>query len=89
MDTDFREFLKKYGAEAFGWSGSVAVLVAYGFATYQDKDSEEKNRVALALANMYGSSAIAYVCYRGKVWQALMLEVAWFSIAFTSLVSTI
>ena len=89
MDIDFREFLKKYGPDVFGWSGSVAVLIAYGFATYQDKEDAEKNRVALALTNMYGSSAIGYVCYRGRVWQALMLEVAWFSIAFTSLVGTI
>lgn len=87
MDIDCRELWKKYGPDAFGWSGSLAVLIAYGFATYQD--SEEKNRVALALTNMYGSSAIGYVCYRGKVWQAFMLEMAWFGIALTSLLGTI
>tara|TARA_B100000900_G_scaffold308469_1_gene267164 strand:+ start:434 stop:703 length:270 start_codon:yes stop_codon:yes gene_type:complete len=89
MDIDCRELWKKYGPDAFGWSGSLAILIAYGFATYQDEEDVEPHRRALALTNMYGSSAIGYVCYRGKVWQAFMLEMAWFGIALTSLLGTI
>lgn len=89
MDIDCRELWKKYGPDAFGWSGSLAVLIAYGFATYKDEEDVEPRRRALAILNLYGSSAIGYVCYRGKVWQALMLEMAWFGIALTSLLGTI
>jgi hypothetical protein len=89
MAIDCRELWKKYGPDAFGWSGSLAVLIAYGITTYQEEESEETYKRALALTNMYGSSAIGYVCYRGKVWSACMLEAAWFTIALTSLLGTI
>lgn len=88
MDVDCRECWKKYGPDAFGWSGSLAVLIAYGFTTYQDEGDVEPRRRALAILNLYGSSAIGYVCYRGKVWQAFVLEIAWFGIALTSLLGT-
>lgn len=89
MDIDCRECWKKYGPDAFGWSGSLAVITAYGLTTYLDEDGEEPYERHIAILNLYGSSAIAYVCYRGKVWQAFVLEVAWFGIALTSLLGTI
>jgi len=68
----------------YGWSGSVSVLVAYGLTTlYDDHDQIE---IWIHLLNMYGSSAIGYVCYRGKVWSACLLEVAWFIISGCSLI---
>ena len=88
MDFDCRECGKKYGPDAFGWTGSLAVITAYGLTTYLDEDEVEAYERQIALLNLYGSSAIGYVCYKGKVWQAFVLEVAWFGIALTSFIGS-
>ena len=83
MRIEWRECLKKHGPDAYGWSGSLAVLTAYAFTTLEKYEEGP----AIPLLNMYGSFSIGYVCYRSKVWQALSLEVAWFFIASYSLVN--
>jgi hypothetical protein len=78
----FREYWK----DAYGWSGSLAVIIAYGMITFADEEDEERWSRKISLLNIYGSLAIGYVCCQAKVWQALFLEVGWFSIAIYSLI---
>ena len=84
-EISWKEACKAYCPDIYGWSGSVAVLTAYGLSTFFDGEEEEDLQVQIDLLNLYGSSAIGYVCWKAKVWQALSLEVAWFGIAMYSL----
>ena len=85
-EISWKEACKDYCPDIYGWSGSVAVLTAYGLSTFFDGE-EDDLRVQIDLLNLYGSSAIGYVCWKAKVWQAFSLEVAWFGIALYSLCS--
>ena len=80
-EIDWKECWKECGIEAYGWSGSLSVITAYGMTTLE---LEEKK--IIDLLNMYGSLSIGYMCYRKKVWQAFVLEVAWFGFGFYSLI---
>jgi hypothetical protein len=86
-EISWREACKAYCPDIYGWSGSVAVLTAYGLSTIFDGEEEEDLHLQIDLLNLYGSSAIGYVCWKAKVWQAFSLEVAWFGIAMYSLCS--
>ena len=68
----------------YGWSGSVSVIIAYGLTTF-----ENDNVLCIDVLNLYGSMAIGYICFSKKVWQAAILEVAWFCIGFYSLIEHI
>jgi len=68
----------------YGWSGSISVIIAYGLTTF-----ENDNLVCIDLLNIYGSISIGYICFRKKVWQVAILEVAWFCICFFSLIEHI
>ena len=81
-EIDWKECWKAYSVEVYGWSGSLAVISAYAMTTL-----ESENKLMIDWLNLYGSSSIGYMCYRKKVWQALVLEVAWFGFGFYSLVS--
>ena len=82
MNIDYKECIQKYGIDIYGWSGSVSVLVAYTMITL-----ESEKDILIDCLNLYGSSAIGYVCYKNKVWQAFTLEVAWFGMALYSLIN--
>jgi len=68
----------------YGWSGSISVIMAYGLTS---ADSEEY--LLIDILNLYGSLAIGIMCYRAKVWQATILEIAWFSVGTYSLIKNI
>jgi len=84
-EISWKEACKSYGPDLYGWSGSVAVLTAYGLSTFFEENNNLQIRIDLL--NLYGSSAIGYICWKAKVWQAFSLEVAWFGIAIYSLSS--
>jgi hypothetical protein len=83
-EISWKEVCKAYYPDIYGWSGSLAVLGAYGLTTFFD-DEEDELQLQIDLLNLYGSSAIGYVCWKASVWQAFSLEVAWFGIALYSL----
>ena len=83
MRVNCNECIKKYGTDIYGWSGSLSVLTAYTFTTLEKYEEGP----VIPLLNLYGSLSIGYLCYRSKVWQALSLEVAWFILAFYSLIN--
>ncbi len=70
--------------ELYGWSGSISVIVAYSLITI---DSE--NYLLIDILNLYGSLAIGIMCYRASVWQATILEIAWFLVGTYSLIKNI
>ena len=80
-EIDWKECWKAYCVEVYGWSGSLSVIAAYGMTTFESDD-----KIMIDFMNMYGSASIGYVCYRKKVWQAFVLEVAWFGIGFYSFI---
>ena len=84
-NVDIRESCKTYWKDVYGWSGSLAVITAYGITTFSDTDQEDELSLEISVLNMYGSFAIGYVCWQGKVWQAFILEFVWFWIAVYSL----
>ena len=72
---------KKKSIELYGWSGSISVVTAYGLTTFgSDK------HLLIDILNLHGSLAIGIMCYRAKVWQATLLEVAWFGVGTYSII---
>lgn len=70
--------------ELYGWTGSVSVITAYGLTTINyDK------KIFIDICNLYGSLSIGIICYRAKVWQAMILEIGWFGIGIYSLINNI
>lgn len=78
------ENLKHKLFQLYGWTGSVAVITAYGFVTFD----YEKN-IWIDILNLYGSFSIGLICFKGKIWQAMILEIAWFSVAIYSLINNL
>ena len=68
----------------YGWTGSISVITAYGLTSF-----ELDEYLLIDILNLYGSLAIGLVCYRAKVWQATILEIAWFSVGIYSLLKNI
>ena len=75
---------KKKSIELYGWSGSISVITAYGLTTFgSDK------HLLIDVLNLYGSLSIGIMCYKAKVWQATLLEVAWFGVGTYSIIKNI
>jgi hypothetical protein len=70
--------------EVYGWTGSLSVITAYGLTTL-----ESDKKLLIDCLNLYGSLAIGYICYKGKVWQAMTLEIAWFAVGVYSLITNL
>ena len=66
--------------QLYGWTGSVSVITAYGLGTFKYEKS-----IWIDILNLYGSFSIGIICFKGKVWQAMILEIAWFGVAVFSL----
>ncbi len=80
----FKQECKKNIIEIYGWTGSISVITAYTLTTI-----ENENLLLIDILNLYGSMAIGYMCFRAKVWQATLLEVAWFSVGVYSMIDNI
>jgi len=68
----------------YGWSGSISVITAYGLTSF-----ESEEYLLIDILNLYGSLAIGIMCYKAKVWQATILEIAWFGVGTYSLIKNI
>ena len=68
----------------YGWSGSISVITAYGLTSL-----ESEEYLLIDILNLYGSLAIGIMCYKAKVWQATILEIAWFGVGTYSLIKNI
>ena len=75
---------KKKSIELYGWSGSISVITAYGLTTFNSD-----KYLLIDILNLYGSFAIGFMCYRARVWQATLLEVAWFGVGTYSIIKNI
>ena len=81
LKDEIKDECKKKSIDIYGWSGSISVITAYGLTTFgSDKD------LLIDILNLYGSLAIGIMCYRAKVWQATLLEVAWFGVGTYSII---
>ena len=76
--------MKDYIVDIYGWSGTVAVTLAYALTSF-DVDQD----IFIDILNIYGSISIGYVTYAAKVWQALACEVIWFGIGSYSLINNL
>ena len=76
-----KEGIKKNISDIYGWSGSLAVITAYSLTTFKIDQL-----FLIDILNLYGSLAIGYICYRSRVWQAMILEVAWFGVGTYSVI---
>ena len=80
----FKQGCQEKCIELYGWSGSLSIILAYGLAS-----ADSNKKILLDILNLYGSSAVGIVSYRGKVWPAVVLEFAWFGIASYSLIDNL
>ena len=81
LKDEIKDECKKKSIDIYGWSGSISVITAYGLTTFgSDK------YLLIDILNLYGSLAIGIMCYRAKVWQATLLEVAWFGVGTYSII---
>ncbi len=59
-------------AEAFGWCGSIGILVAYALLSLGIVSS---NSVIYHLLFLFGSAALATVTYRHKAYQSFTVNI--------------
>ena len=81
---DIKKNCKETLINIYGWTGTISVVLAYGLTSF---DSEEN--LLIDILNLYGSLSIGFICYRSRVWQALVCEIIWFSIGIYSLIKNI
>ena len=84
LKDEIKDNCKKKMIDIYGWSGSLSVISAYTLTTF---DSDEI--LLIDSLNLYGSLAIGIMCYRARVWQATLLEIAWFGVGTYSLIKNI
>jgi len=72
---------KEHLLDIYGWSGSIAVISAYALTSF-----DHDNLLLIDVLNLYGSLAIGTLCYKAKVWQATILEIAWFIVGTYSMI---
>jgi hypothetical protein len=82
--SQIKDKIKDTCINIYGWSGSLSVITAYGLTTF-----ENDNVICIDILNLYGSVSIGYICFRKQVWQATILEIAWFCIGLYSLIEHI
>lgn len=73
--------IKKNMVDVYGWTGSISVITAYALTTFKIDQL-----LLIDILNLYGSLAIGYICYRGKVWQAVVCEIIWFGVGSYSVI---
>jgi hypothetical protein len=73
--------IKKNMVDVYGWTGSISVIIAYALTTFKIDQL-----LLIDILNLYGSLAIGYICYRGKVWQAVVCEIIWFGVGSYSII---
>ena len=84
ISDEIKQNCKEFVIELYGWSGSLSVITAYALTTF---DSDEI--LLIDILNLYGSLSIGIMCYRARVWQATLLEIAWFGVGTYSLIKNI
>ena len=70
--------------DLYGWSGAVSVITAYALTSF-----DHENLLLIDVLNLYGSLAIGTLCYKAQVWQAAILEIAWFFVGSYSMIKNI
>ena len=68
-------------AHIAGWYGAGAILWAY----YASSHGHMEQAAVYHLLNLSGAIGVGIVCWYQRTWQALALEVAWASIALSSI----
>ena len=77
-------YIIEYRDDIYGWTGSMTVLTAYALTTFKIDEL-----MLIDILNIYGSLSIGYICYKKRVWQAFILEVAWFGISIYSFIDRV
>ena len=77
-------YITEYKDDIYGWTGSMTVLTAYALTTFKIDEL-----MLIDILNIYGSLSIGYICYKKRVWQAFILEVAWFGISIYSFIDRV
>tara|TARA_Y100000287_G_C14142045_1_gene315212 strand:- start:544 stop:843 length:300 start_codon:yes stop_codon:yes gene_type:complete len=81
---EIKNNIKEQLYNIYGWTGSISVITAYGLTSF-----ESDEYLLIDILNLYGSLAIGITCFKARVWQATVLEVAWFGVGTYSLVKNI
>ena len=84
INDEIKQNCKKILIETYGWTGSLSVISAYTLTSF-----ESDELILIDILNLYGSLAIGLLCYRARVWQATLLEIAWFGVGTYSLIKNI
>ena len=70
-------------AALLGWSGTVALLVAYGLVSAGRLSGKGS---AFQWLNIYGSGGLGVAAVEGAVWSAVTLNAVWVAIGVITLV---
>ena len=82
----FKIFLKKIKHDdIIGGIGTITLLSAYGCTT----NNIIENKIIIDTMNMIGAIGVGYNCWCKKTYPPLILESAWFTIAFVSFINKI
>ena len=84
ISDEIKKNCKKILIETYGWTGSLSVISAYTLTSF-----ESDELILIDILNLYGSLAIGLLCYKARVWQATLLEIAWFGVGSYSLIKNI
>ena len=84
ISDEIKQNCKEILIETYGWTGSLSVISAYTLTSF-----ESDELLLIDILNLYGSLAIGLRCYRARVWQATLLEIAWFGVGSYSLIKNI
>lgn len=68
-------------AHLAGWYGAIAILWAY----YGSSHGHLDQGAVYHLLNLSGAIGVGVVCWYQRTWQALVLEIAWATIAISSI----
>jgi len=80
----WKEKCQEHLLDLYGWSGSVSVITAYALTSF-----DHENLLLIDVLNLYGSLAIGIITFKAQVWQAAILEIAWFFVGSYSMIKNI
>lgn len=73
---------KKIYSQAFGWYGTIAIIVAYYMTSFGILDVQS---IAYQLLNITGALWIVVISYIKSAYQPMILNLVWFIIGLIAL----
>ena len=83
QDKHIKHLPKNMFAEAYGWIGSIMILVAYALLSFGVINSEA---IIYHLLFLVGSSGLAVITYRHRAYQSFVVNVFFTTLALIAII---